>query len=96
MPLTVSNKETFFFSFQCNEFSKLRLNFGRHFAIPLILKQEHFETHSETFWRVAAKVACFLGLGEDRQRDSGNCGLEFLAGEVGSGEGARGNSIQQV
>jgi hypothetical protein len=60
MPLTISNKEKFFFSSQCNEFSKLRLNFGRHFAVPLILKQGHFETHCGTFRRVAAKLACFL------------------------------------
>lgn len=35
-------------------------------------------------------------LEEDRWKDLGNCGLEIMAGEVGFGEGAHGNSIQQI
>lgn len=95
MPLTISKKEKFLFSFHCNEFSKLRLNFGRHFAIPLIFKQEHFVMLCGTYgggWQ----QNLFPVLQEACQRNLGNYGLEFMEGEMGFGEGAHGNSIQDV
>lgn len=95
MPLTISNKEKFFFSFHCNEFSKLGLNFGRHFAIPLIFKQEHFVMLCETYRRGGSKI-CFLCCRKLVEEIWAAMAWGSWKGKMGFGEGAHGNSIQDV
>lgn len=89
MPLTISNKEKFFFSFHCNEFSKLRLNFGRHFAILLIFKQEHFVMLCETYRRGGSKI-CFLCCRKLVEEIWAAMAWSSWKGKMGFGEGPMG------